>query len=136
AALQALPFAQVGPDGLLVEDAVREATAALLRATDPVRYRLHRVAAWRQLRRELRDAAPADFWRYTADMLHFVEHPVVRDAFFPAGAERYVVEPARSDDGDAIAAIAHAHLPPAAAERLVASPAAAGGRVTRDRAPR
>ena len=95
AALQALPFAEVGPDGLLVDDAVREATAALLRATDPVTYRRHRVAAWRQLRRELRDAAPADLWRYTADMLHLVEHPVVRDAFFPPGAERYVVEPAR-----------------------------------------
>ena len=85
AAVQALPFAEVGPDGLLVDDAVREATAALLRATDPVTYRRHRVAAWRQLRRELRDAAPGDFWRYTADMLHLVEHPVVRDAFFPAG---------------------------------------------------
>ena len=134
AALQALPFAEVGPDGLLVDDAVREATAALLRATDPVTYRRHRVAAWRQLRRELRDAAPADFWRYTADMLHLVEHPVVRDAFFPAGAERYVVEPARSDDGDAIASIAAAHLPPAAAERLLDYWAAARGtfRVSRD----
>src|SRR4051794_7683672 len=134
AALQALPFAEVGHDGLIVDDAVREATAALLRATDPVTYRRHRVAAWRQLRRELRDAAPADFWRYTADMLHLVEHPVVRDAFFPSGAERYVVEPARSDDGEAIASIAHAHLPPAAAERLLAYWAAARGtfRVSRD----
>jgi hypothetical protein len=127
AALRALPFAEVGPDGLIVDDAVREATAALLRATDPVTYRSHRVAAWRQLRRELRDAAPADFWRYTADMLHLVEHPVVRDAFFPPGAERYAVEPARSDDGDAIASIADAHLPPAAAERLGAYWAAARG---------
>jgi AAA ATPase domain len=134
AALQALPFAEVGPDGLIVDDAVREATAALLRATDPVTYRRHRVAAWRQLRREVRDAAPADLWRYTADMLHLVEHPVVRDAFFPPGGERYVVEPARSDDGDAIAGIAHAHLPPAAAERLLAYWAAARGtfRVSRD----
>ncbi len=134
AALRALPFAEVGPDGLLVDDAVREATAALLRATDPVTYRRHRMAAWRHLRRELRDAAPADFWRYTADMLHLVEHPVVRDAFFPSGAERFVVEPARSDDGDAIEAIAHAHLPPAAAERLLAYWAAARGtfRVSRD----
>ena len=134
AALEALPFAQVGPDGLIVDDAVREATAALLRATDPVTYRRHRVAAWQQLRRELRDAASADLWRYTADMLHLVEHPVVRDAFFPSGAERYVVEPARGDDGDAIAAIARAHLPPPAAERLLAYWAAAPGtfRVSRD----
>jgi hypothetical protein len=134
AALEALPFAQVGPDGLIVDDAVREAVAALLRATDPVTYRRHRVAAWQQLRRELRDAASADLWRYTADMLHLVEHPVVRDAFFPSGAERYVVEPARGEDGDAIAAIARAHLPPTAAERLLAYWAAAPGtfRVSRD----
>jgi adenylylsulfate kinase-like enzyme len=31
-AVQALPFAEVGADGLLIDDAVREATAALLRA--------------------------------------------------------------------------------------------------------
>ena len=45
-----------------------------------------------------------------------------------------MVEPARSDDGDAIASIAHAHLPPAAAERLLAYWAAARGtfRVSRD----
>jgi hypothetical protein len=134
AALRALPFAELGPDGLLVDDAVREATAALLRASDPVTYRRHRVAAWRQLRRELRDAAPADLWRYTADMLHLVEHPVVRDAFFPPGAERYEVGPARGADGAAIAEIAHAHLPAAAAERLLAYWAAAPGtfRVSRD----
>src|SRR3954453_9789073 len=133
-ALRAVPFPEVGPDGLIVDDAVREATAALLGATDPVTYRRHRVAAWRQLRRELRDAPPADFWRYTADMLHLVEHPVVRDAFFPTGGERYVVEPARSDDGDAIASIAPAHLPPAAAQRLLAYWTAAPGtfRVSRD----
>src|SRR3954452_15584063 len=67
-------------------------------------------------------------------MLHLVEHPVVRDAFFPAGAERYAVEPARGDDGEAIAAIAHSHLPLAAAERLQAYWAAAPGtfRVSRD----
>src|SRR4051794_29547751 len=134
AALQALPFAAVGPDGLVVDDAVREATAALLRATDPVTYRRHRVAAWQQLRRDVRDAAPADLWRYTADMLHLVEPPVVRDAFFPPGGERYVVEPARGDDGDAIAGIAHAHLPPPAAERLLDYWAAARDtfRVSRD----
>src|SRR3954468_236439 len=134
AALRALPFAEVGSDGLFVDDAVRETISALLRATDPVTYRRHRVAAWRQLRRELRDAAPADLWRYTAELLHLLEHPVVRDAFFPSGAERYVVEPARSDDGDAIAGIAQKHLPPAAAERLLAYWAAAPGtfRVSRD----
>jgi hypothetical protein len=51
--LRALPFTDVGPDGLVVHDAVRAAVAARLRATDPMRERAHRAAAWRQIRSEL-----------------------------------------------------------------------------------
>ena len=54
--LRALPFAELGPDGLIVDDAVREAAAALLRATDPVTYRAPPRRRLAQLRRELRDA--------------------------------------------------------------------------------
>ena len=54
ARLAALPFVELGREGLVVHDTVREAVAALLRATDPVRHRAYRGAAWRQIRRELR----------------------------------------------------------------------------------
>ena len=50
ARLAALPFVELGREGLVVHDTVREAVAALLRASDPVRHRAYRGAAWRQIR--------------------------------------------------------------------------------------
>ena len=41
--LAALPFVELGREGLVVHDTVREAVAALLRATDPVRHRAYRA---------------------------------------------------------------------------------------------
>ncbi len=98
--LSALPIMESGRDGLNMHDAVRKAVAASLKASDPARYQDYRRAAWRQLRSEVRTAAIADLWRYTADMLYMIEHPVVREAFFPSGDQRLAVEPARSEDGD------------------------------------
>src|ERR1700748_3192659 len=112
--LRPLPFVEFGPDGLVLHDTVREVVAALLRVNDPPAYRAHRIAAWRQLRRELRTAPPADLWRYTADLLYLIENPAVREAFFPTGSHRYAVEPARPDDEAQITAIARAHQPAAA----------------------
>jgi hypothetical protein len=109
--LRPLPFVELGPDGLVLHDTVREVVAALLRVNDPQAYRAHRVAAWRQLRRELRTAPPADLWRYTADLLYLIENPAVREAFFPTASYRYAVEPARPADEAQITAIASAHQP-------------------------
>src|SRR6201987_682594 len=107
--LRPLPFVEFGPDGLVLHDTVREVVAALLRVNDPPAYRAHRIAAWRQLRRELRTAPPADLWRYTADLLYLIENPAVREAFFPTGSHQYAVEPARPADEARITAIARAH---------------------------
>jgi transcriptional regulator len=109
--LRPLPFVAFGPDGLVLHDTVREVVAALLRVNDPPTYRAHRIAAWRQLRHELRAAPPADLWRYTADLLYLIENPAVREAFFPTGSHRYAVEPARPADEAQIIAIARAHQP-------------------------
>ena len=109
--LRPLPFVEFGPDGLVLHDTVREVVAALLRVNDPPAYRAHRIAAWRQLRRELRNAPPADLWRYTADLLYLIENPAVREAFFPTASQRYAVEPARLADEAQITAIARAHQP-------------------------
>ena len=109
--LRPLPFVEFGPDGLVLHDTVREVVAALLRVNDPPTYRAHRIAAWRQLRRELRTAPPADLWRYTADLLYLIENPAVREAFFPTASQRYAVEPARPADEAQITAIARAHQP-------------------------
>jgi Transcriptional regulatory protein, C terminal/AAA domain len=116
--LRPLPFVEFGPDGLVLHDTVREVVAALLRVNDPAAYRAHRVAAWRQLRRELRTAPPADLWRYTADLLYLIENPAVREAFFPTASHRYAVEPAQQADEAQITAIARAHQPTAAVDLM------------------
>jgi DNA-binding response OmpR family regulator len=107
-ALRALPFVELGAEGLVVHDTVRMATSALLQASDPARHRAHRRAAWTRLRAELRTAGRADLWRYTADMLYLVENPIVRDAFFPSGSDELTIEPARGTDAAAIAAMSAA----------------------------
>lgn len=109
ARLRALPFVHIALDGLHVHDAVKQVVAANLRASDPSRYREYRRRAWQQLRAELATAPAGDLWRYTADMLYLLENPTVREAFFPAGASAYSVEPARQQDGAAILSICKLH---------------------------
>ncbi len=113
-----LPFVEAGRDGLIVHEAVREAIGGFLRSANPVRHRAYRRAAWHELQDEVRDAAPAELWRYTADMLYLIENPVVREAFFPSGAQPLAVEPARPDDASTIEWIAQRHEPPEAASQL------------------
>jgi hypothetical protein len=112
ARLAALPFVELGREGLVVHDTVREAVAALLRASDPVRHRAYRGAAWRQIRVELAGAAGAARWASLADMIALVDEPLVREAFFPSSVQHYAVETARPDDRDAIDAIVARHEPP------------------------
>jgi DNA-binding response OmpR family regulator len=114
AALRALPFAELGAEGLVIHDTVRVATSALLQAADPARHRAHRRAAWTRLRAELRTAGRPDLWRYTADLLYLVENPIVRDAFFPSGSDELTIEPARASDGTAVLAISAAQQGPEA----------------------
>jgi NACHT domain len=113
-ALRALPFAEVGAQGLVVHDTVRTASSALLKASDPARHRAHRRAAWTRLRAELRTAGRADLWRYTADLLYLVENPIVRDAFFPSGSDELTIEPAHATDHAAIAELSAAQQGPEA----------------------
>jgi DNA-binding response OmpR family regulator len=104
--LRRLPFVTLGPDGLMVHDTVREATAALLRASNPDAYWRLRAAAWSRLRTEVRGAPRRDLWRYTADMLYLIEDEAVREAFFPPAVGEQAVAPATAEDGPAIAALA------------------------------
>ena len=109
--LRALPFTELGADGLVIQDTVREAAAAMLRAGDPAAHRRAKIAAWRHLRNEMRDAAPGDMWRYTADMLYLIENPLVREIYFPTTAPEHAYEPARAEDWPGIEAIVRAHEP-------------------------
>jgi len=106
ARLRTLPFVELGRDGLVVHDAVREATAMRLKALDPRTYRAYRTAAWRCLRAEMRTATRPELWRYTADMLYLIEDRFVRENFFPSVRMDHDVTPAEPGDWDAIAALA------------------------------
>jgi hypothetical protein len=108
-----LPFVELSDDGLVLHDTVREATAELLRSSDPDRSREYRAAAWRQLRREVARASNQEMWRYTADLLYILQNPAIREAFFPSTEHNYSVETARPDDLAAIEAIMERYEPPA-----------------------
>jgi hypothetical protein len=116
--LRALPFVEVGREGLVLHQAVQQAIAAALKSADPERYRRHRRAAWRQLRDEAADAGTPDQWRYTADTLYLIENPVCREAFFPTGAQLFTVETAGAGHQAAVLAIAERVEPPASVALL------------------
>src|SRR5262249_50668541 len=115
----ALPFVQSDRDGLRIHDAVREAIASTLRASDPQQHRAYRRAAYRFFMKELGAAPISDLWRYTADLLYVLENPSVREAFFPSGAQQYVMEPAQAGDAEAIAGIIDRHENEIAARPLM-----------------
>jgi hypothetical protein len=115
ARLDALPFTQTGPDGLIIHDTVREAVDAALRAADPVRRRRLRAVAFGRLREEAREALPDELWRYTSDLLFLVEDPVVREGFFPTGEAAFTIEGAAPRDESAILAMTERHSGPGTA---------------------
>lgn len=133
--LRMLPFVELGDDGLVLHDTVRETIAAILRSSDPDCSRRYRAAAWRQLREEVAHASNQEMWRYTADLLYIIENPIVREAFFPTTEHLYSVETAKPDDGPAIAAIITRYEPTASATVLNTWWRLAPGafRITRDR---
>ena len=113
-----LPFVELARDGLVVHEAVQQVIAAGVRSADPARHRAYRRAAWSRLRSEMSAAGTAELWRYTADMLYLIENPVVREAFFPTGAQSFSVEPATPADEAGIEAIAAREEPAGGAELL------------------
>jgi hypothetical protein len=118
--LRALPFVEAARDGLIVHEAVQQAIAAALSATEPDRYREYRRRAWRELRREVEHAGRSDLWRYTADMLYLLENPEVREVFFPSGASEVAIETASAADEPEIRAIAERHCGPRRADLISA----------------
>jgi DNA-binding winged helix-turn-helix (wHTH) protein len=104
--LRKLPFVELGADGLIVHDTVREATAALLRASDPQEYWRLRAAAWGRVRTELKGAPPRELSRYTADLIYLLDDEGVRRAFFPAAVGEQRVAPATPADLPAIERLA------------------------------
>jgi hypothetical protein len=98
-ALRDLAFVTAGPAGLEIDAVVQDAIAAGVELRDPARARRVRQAAGRAALVEA-DRSPG--WESTADLLHLVQDPVIRDAFSPPPGRQYVVDTPRSTDAAAV----------------------------------
>ncbi len=106
-AMKDLPFVRVQLDGLELNAVVQEVAATSFELRDPVRARsLRRRAAAVALARV--EGAPG--WAATADLLHLVQNPVVRNGFLPPPGLQHPVEAAADGDLAAIATIADRHI--------------------------
>jgi hypothetical protein len=114
AELAELSFVDHGEEGLTLHETVRHALASRLRSLDPARCLSLRTAAWRKLEALLSEAVPTgpNAWQLTADVLFLVEHPEVREAFFPSYEEGLAVEASEPDDRAAIFEIIERFEPP------------------------
>jgi len=110
--LGALPFVDLGREGLFIHEAVRGAIASSLAARDPDTHREYRRAAWAYLQGRLRHRYGAEPWRHTADLLFLLENPVLREGFFPSGAQPLGVEPATATDEQAVLGLVAAKAAP------------------------
>ena len=101
-AVEALPFAKRDAEGIYIAEPVRRAIVDWMSGIEPERYQLWRKTAADWIVSRLRAAGRSGRWRYMADLLHLLEQPAFRNAFFPPEDEAPLVEPARADDFDQI----------------------------------
>jgi hypothetical protein len=101
-AVEALPFATRDAEGIYISEPVRRALVDWMSGVEPERYQLWRKTAADWIVSGLRTAGRSGRWRYVADLLHLLEQPSLRNAFFPPEEEAPPVEPARADDFDQI----------------------------------
>jgi hypothetical protein len=105
-AVEGLPFADRDAEGIYIAEPVRRALVDWMSGVEPERYQLWRKTAADWIASRLRTAGRSGRWRYMADLLHLLEQPSLRNAFFPPEEEAPPVEPARADDFDQIFDIA------------------------------
>jgi DNA-binding CsgD family transcriptional regulator len=101
-AMASLPFTHVLRDGLYLNPVVQDVVAGSVELRDS--------AGVRALRRRaaavaLAAVGTAPGWAATADLLHLVQNPIVRDAFEPPAGLEHPVEVAGPDDLPAVLAI-------------------------------
>ncbi len=100
--LRELAFVSTSAVGLELDRVVQDVIAASAELRDPGRARRIRqiagVAAFDE-------AARSPGWESTADLLHLVQNPVIRDAFSPPPGRQYVIDAARSPDREAVDAL-------------------------------
>ena len=112
--LAELSFVERAADGFVLHESIRHAIASRLRAVDPHRHRALRSAALACLEGASRDSAPTgpNAWRLTADLLFIVDHPEIREAFFPSHETTLSIDSALPSDHETVLAIAQRYESP------------------------
>lgn len=105
-AVEALPFATRDAEGIYITEPVRQAIVEWMSGVDAERYQAWRKIAADWIAARLRAAGRTRRWRYMADLLHLLEEPSLRNAFFPGDAATPAIEPARPADFEQILEIA------------------------------
>ena len=105
-AVEALPFATRDAEGIYIAEPVRRAIVDWMSGVEAERYQLWRKTAADWIVSRLRAAGRSGRWRHMADLLHLLEQPSLRNAFFPPEEEAPPVEPARAQDFNQIFEIA------------------------------
>jgi DNA-binding CsgD family transcriptional regulator len=102
-ALRGLPFTVTTAAGVELSGVAAPVLLEALELRDPARVRMLRARAARVILDAL-DQGPD--WENTADLLHLVQNPLIRNASAPPGQLQHAAEQARSEDRDEIVAIA------------------------------
>jgi hypothetical protein len=105
-AVEALPFATRDAEGIYIAEPVRRAIVDWMSGVEAERYQRWRKTAADWIVSHLRAAGRSGRWRHMADLLHLLEQPSLRNAFFPLEEEAPPVEPARAQDFNQIFEIA------------------------------
>jgi DNA-binding CsgD family transcriptional regulator len=101
-ALRGLPFAVTTAAGVELSGLAAPVLLEALELRDPGRVRMLRTRAARAI---LDALAHGPDWESTADLLHLLQNPLIRNAYAPPGMLQHPVEQARSADHDEIVAI-------------------------------
>src|SRR4051794_28607367 len=100
--LRDLAFVSTSAVGLELDRVVQDVIAATVELREPRRARRIRQVAGAAA---FDEAARSPGWESTADLLHLVQNPVIRNAFSPPPGEQFVIHAARSTDRDAVDAL-------------------------------
>ncbi len=101
--LRGLPFTMTTAGGVELAGLAAPVLLEALELRDPARVRSLRMRAARAI---LDSLTHGPDWESTADLLHLVQNPLIRNAYAPPGMLQHPAEQARSEDRDDIVAIA------------------------------
>jgi DNA-binding CsgD family transcriptional regulator len=101
--LRSVPFTVTTAAGVELSGVAAPVLLEALELRDPARVRALRARAARVI---LESLTHEPDWESTADLLHLVQNPLIRNAYAPPGLLQHAAEQARPEDRDDILAIA------------------------------